>query len=528
MKAQQLNTIQQVIKNTKIKQIINRFSLLVLLSLAVINPAQAEWPVQFGGLNVNETVDVTVDNEGNSYVFGEFWRPLHFSKENQDITITAEPSYNPYNLFIAKFDPKGDFVWVQKIYSSAELKAHNIAVDASNSVYVSLTSSRAVTNFGTTQAPLKVNYNDPAYPSIIKGGILGKIDINGSWEWVQPLTKNYIDYHSFPLTSGSSAPIDLTISPDSLHLFLAEDIFVNGVDRSLTSKINLDTGEFIWSQSYGASIQTHHFAVASKSDYFITGHTGAAINAINVLGCTIQPGTFVMKIYDNELDIAAGATPTRTCKWAVPNPIAENIVTQLDALIATDGTDVFLGSVNSGSKNQIAKLQGSSGVLAWQQDIGNAISLSFLTIQASNDETGNTSLYISGEYTGSPSFTLDTGDTTQLPTATSPSLLVAKLDASSQQWLWVNTALSEGNSLGSSQGTESKTKLSPGGGVLYAAGVMDTHFLRFNDLSGVTAYPSYPGNADGALSFDNTGLQKIQLPESVSTEINKLSTFNAN
>lgn len=164
---------------------------LVLLTLALlgwIGPIQAQhfaWGQLLTGNGT--TVSSTVDDAGNSYLFGTFRGQLTLGAT----TVTAtNPAYT--DLFIAKYDAAGNLRWLTQAGSNANDAASAIATDGRGNVYV--------TGSHGTGFYFGANY-------LTSGGhFLARIDTaNGGTTWLRRLEGT--------TTSGSIALTALAADP---------------------------------------------------------------------------------------------------------------------------------------------------------------------------------------------------------------------------------------------------------------------------------------------------------------------------
>lgn len=91
----------------------------------------------------NRAKAIAVDDQGNSYVTGSFYGDIEFG----DITLTGDGS-DPYS-FIAKLDGNGNWIWAKRAGAG---HAWDIAVDSQNNIYVTGTCGKT-DDFGTGVFP---------------------------------------------------------------------------------------------------------------------------------------------------------------------------------------------------------------------------------------------------------------------------------------------------------------------------------------------------------------------------------------
>jgi len=103
--------------------------LLVALLAATSAPAQTapQFIRQFGSVDYDYAVKTTIDTQGNVYVAG-------MTRSTLDAPSQAVPNRNSggADIFVAKFDPRGDLLWVTQFGSAADDSIGGIAVGTQN------------------------------------------------------------------------------------------------------------------------------------------------------------------------------------------------------------------------------------------------------------------------------------------------------------------------------------------------------------------------------------------------------------
>lgn len=236
--------------------------LLFAFIFAVTSQLSAQdwaWAKSAGGLQKVESYSIAIDSAGNSYVTGWFENSLEFGTT----TLVASVSGNQYasDIFIAKYDKDGDFVWAQRAGGTNYDYGTSIATDPSGNVYVTGLFIGTV-NFGS----LSITSSTVDYDVFI-----AKYDASGNALWVKKgggsvwdvgngiavdkfsncyITGGYRNTATFGTTSFTSAG--------------NYDIFVAKYDSN---------GNFIWAQSAGGTgdDRGQGISVDPLGNCFITG-----------------------------------------------------------------------------------------------------------------------------------------------------------------------------------------------------------------------------------------------------------------
>ena len=125
------------------------------------------WYQAAGGAGTDQAYDVATDSSGNVYAVGAFENSARFSAR---VTLTSERL--GASLFLAKYDPKGLFLWATKPSGAHNGEAHAVQTDAYGSVYVA-GYFYGTANFGATTLSSSGN------PALF----VAKYDADGKVSW---------------------------------------------------------------------------------------------------------------------------------------------------------------------------------------------------------------------------------------------------------------------------------------------------------------------------------------------------------
>jgi hypothetical protein len=114
------------------------------------------WAKQAGGVSLNSGRGIAVDAAGNCYVTGVFQGTGPFGNTN----LTAH-SLVDYDVFVAKFDPMGELVWVQQAGGNLDDVGYGIAVDAAGNSSVTGYFKSPTATFGSVTLTNNAGTNSP-------------------------------------------------------------------------------------------------------------------------------------------------------------------------------------------------------------------------------------------------------------------------------------------------------------------------------------------------------------------------------
>ena len=122
------------------------------------------WAVRAGGLDYDYGYGIAVDNTGNAYLTGYFWGSATFGP----YTLTS--SY--IDIFAAKMDPNGNWLWAVRAGGTSWDEVSGIAVDGTGNAYL--------TGYFEGSAV----FGSYTITSSVDGDIFAaKLDPNGNWLW---------------------------------------------------------------------------------------------------------------------------------------------------------------------------------------------------------------------------------------------------------------------------------------------------------------------------------------------------------
>jgi len=127
------------------------------------------WAKQAGGTSGDSGNGIAVDANGNSYITGGFKESATFGT-----TTLTSSGYYDYDIFVTKLDIDGNWLWAKQAGGTGDEGSNSIAVDANGNSYITSGFEESV-NFGTT------TLTSSGYLDIF----VAKIDHNGNWLWAK-------------------------------------------------------------------------------------------------------------------------------------------------------------------------------------------------------------------------------------------------------------------------------------------------------------------------------------------------------
>jgi hypothetical protein len=359
-------------------------TIFALTSLTSVNAQILEWAKSMGGTSNDFGVSIDIDDSGNSYIAGSFNGTVDF---DPGVGINNLTSAGGVDIFVAKFDVSGNFVWAKAMGSMSDDYGYSIVVDASGNVYTTgdfmgtADFDPGVSTFSLTSAGNKDIF-------------ISKLDASGNFLWAKTLGGAGDD-------SGNSIAIDASGNVHTTGFFNSTSDFDPGVSTfSLTSAGNKDifiskldaSGNFLWAKALG----------------------GAGDDAGYSIGLDASGNVHTTGFYQYTADFDPG----------------------VDAYDLTcTGQDIFISKLDASGNFVWAKTIGSIG--SSSDDSGQSIAV---------DASGN--VYTTGYFKNSGDFNPGAG-TWNLESNGSQDIFISKLDASGN-FLWAKAMGGTSNDFGQS------------------------------------------------------------------------------
>jgi hypothetical protein len=100
--------------------------------LAKVSPeGKVLWVRSFGGSQIDRAYAVATDAAGNAYVTG------HYQSEDGTAWGQSLPNQGDYDLYLAKFSPEGELIWIRTAGGKGYDYGHGIAIDMAGDVVIS-------------------------------------------------------------------------------------------------------------------------------------------------------------------------------------------------------------------------------------------------------------------------------------------------------------------------------------------------------------------------------------------------------
>jgi len=414
---------------------------MVLFMMSLVLQAQVlewNWVTQAGGSSADLAKAIKVDDNGNSYVTGNFQGTVTFG-------TTELTSSGLKDIFVAKMDVDGNWLWAIQAGGDMNDEARSITVDVNGNSYVTGSFCGTAT-FG-------------AYTLIGSSSLMGhletifvtKIDSDGNWQWAQKAGAWGYDW-------GTDIEVDAVGNSYVTGSFLWYCVF--GTDSLFTSNFAMSpggmpaggyqwdafvakldpNGNWLWEQGCGSTSTSSDdgFGItldASDNLHIMGDYNETAYFGADSLITNGQSDIFVAKMDTdgNWLGVtgAGGASQDRGYGLSV-DADGNSYVTGQFSDTATFGTHSITTNGDTFGDIFVAKMD-AAGNWEWAISVGGTkIDYGF---GISTDANGNS--YVTGMFEESATFGATTLTTTDI--VGDCDVFVAKVDTDGN-WLWAKQA----------------------------------------------------------------------------------------
>ncbi len=249
----------------------------IILCLLLINYVQVDaqdatyaWAKSVGGVTHDQGRAVAVDTRGNVFVTGYFGGSANFNPSGPGGVLTASSNQN---IFLAKYDSEGNYIWAKSIGGNGSASAYGIAVDPRGNIFLTGTFSGTIDldpDTGTASFT-------PAIVPFFRDAFLAKYDSNGRYLWGKSMGGGSDDEgHCVAVDTGGNVYVSgfhtqsINFNPGGTGGTLSplgggNDIFLAKYDTN---------GTYLWAKNMGGSGADHSngLAVDISGNVYMTGY----------------------------------------------------------------------------------------------------------------------------------------------------------------------------------------------------------------------------------------------------------------
>lgn len=270
--------MRQRATHQKVKQVILLSGLCMTLSAMTLYAQTFDWAIGLGASGFDIGYGITSDGKGNIYVAGRFNGTMDF---NPGTGVDTLRSAGGNDIFLAKYDAAGNYVWAKGMGGKGTDWARGVAVDASGNIYI--------TGYFAETADFNPG---PGIDTVRSAGgsdvFLAKYDQNGNYLWAKGIGGNKSDNAFGVAVDGKggvyiagyfngTADFDPGAGIDTLVSLGLGDIFLAKYDSD---------GNYAWAKRLGnkSDDQSWGLAVDGSGYVYVIGTFGGTVDFDPVRG----------------------------------------------------------------------------------------------------------------------------------------------------------------------------------------------------------------------------------------------------
>jgi gliding motility-associated-like protein len=234
------------------------------------------WALKEGGDLAENAYGVTVDNQNNVILTGQF--KGNSTIANSNFTSAIDPVNNDFSfdLFISKYDAAGNPIWVKAGYAIKDDRGLAVAVDNQDNIFLSGQYSDTLTFAGNT-------YNNNGY----NVGFLTKISPSGQIQFFNNMRAGFVLPYDLEVNSSN----EVIVTGD----FLGAMFYYNNnlpsatIQNPYTNQIFVfkigNSGNLIWNYTLGSEsdVSAASVSIDPGNNIFVTGYFNCALSQLHDL-----------------------------------------------------------------------------------------------------------------------------------------------------------------------------------------------------------------------------------------------------
>ena len=226
------------------------------------------WAKGIGGNSTDLGYKISIDSSDNAYITGQFSSTVDF---NPGAGVANQVAVGMSDIFIAKFDASGNYVWAFGIGSPLADGGNDIVLDDLGNIYLAGIIS------GSADFDPSANVDMIAF-NANSDGFLAKYDASGNYLWAKNIGSSLFD-------NCSGIALDETGNVIITGLFQSSLDFDFGVGSAVLTSVGAtdiyfakydENGNYIWANQIGSADNdlSNEIALDADQNIYLTGSYG--------------------------------------------------------------------------------------------------------------------------------------------------------------------------------------------------------------------------------------------------------------
>jgi gliding motility-associated-like protein len=329
---------------------------------------QMQWVTKFGGTGSDRGLSIRVDGSGNTYVTGYYYGLSTFG------TFTLNSVSGTQDIFIAKLDPNGNFLWVRSAGGNMVDIPSNIAIDNAGDVLVT-GSFQGIATFGTATFTSQIT---PATSIYSYDAFTVKYSNSGTYQWCKTGSGKFTDRGMDIVTDASN---DIYVCGQFSDSVMFDVFHPNTIMNAVYLIKYSSAGNEVWFRKASASSSiAYALAINSNNDIFMTGDFTGTMGFYGTVNNFLN-GTYVNRIFLAKYD------KNGSYLWGIANS-SQNYISARNLALDNAGDAYVIGefgctltdfsdATDKGLYNSIGysdlfvvKYFGANGNRIWMRNVG--------------------------------------------------------------------------------------------------------------------------------------------------------------
>jgi gliding motility-associated-like protein len=231
------------------------------------------WALKEGGSMAENAYGVAVDNQNNIILTGQFQGNATIAGSNFTSMIDPISNLPSFDLFISKYDPLGNPLWVLNGAAEKEDRGLAVAVDSQDNIFLTGQYSDTLLFAGNT-------YNNNGY----NVGFVSKISPFGQVQFFNNLRAGFVLPYDVEVNSDDK----VVITGDFLgNMNYYHNNQPNYIQNPYNKKIFIltieNSGQYVWNYTLGSEsdISATSVSIDPDDNVFVTGFFSCALNQLH-------------------------------------------------------------------------------------------------------------------------------------------------------------------------------------------------------------------------------------------------------